>query len=150
MAGWINEPQAADWLSADRSWLARTACRYGHVGVQGDERLAAFTDPPRIGASSERWRLSCRRRGDAEVRVVFHVEHPSEVLAILRPDRRRQVSEAERARLAAVGATHRYGTGAGHGVQSDFTATGSTEDGAGTAPSMAPAATPRDEARRRV
>lgn len=40
-----------------------------------------------------------RAQGDTEVRVVFHVDHLAEVLAVLKPYRRRQVSAAERDRL---------------------------------------------------
>jgi hypothetical protein len=58
------------------------------------------------------------------VRIVFHADHLAEVLVLLRPYRRRQVSEAERERLAAMGAADRFGPG--DGVQSELTAPEST------------------------
>ena len=98
----VYEEQVAEWPVAERSWLARIACRYGHVGVQGGEFLHAFTDRARIGAKLRALPFVERAQGDAEVRIVFHVAHLAEVLAILRPFRRRQgLSEAQRAALDA-------------------------------------------------
>ena len=139
----VYEEQAGEWPVADRPWLARIACHGGHVGVQGGDRLHAFTDRPRIGAQLRALPFPERAQGDAEVRVVFHVDHLEAVLAILRPYRRRQVSEAERERLRAMGAAHRFG--AGDGVQGDFPApesspaapTGKSEEAARITPPTA-------------
>ncbi|MGH7787647.1 MAG: hypothetical protein ACRERC_12310 [Candidatus Binatia bacterium] len=122
-----SEPQAALWPPADRLWLARIACLHGHVGVQGGRRLVAFTDRARIGAQLRALPGIERAQGDAEVRAVFDVDHLSAVLALLRPYRRRQVSAAERARLAAMGAAHRFT--AGDGLQGAFPAPESTQTG---------------------
>lgn len=97
-----HEEQAAEWPPADRHWLARILCRYGHVGAQGGERLYAFTSRPRIGAQLRVLPFVEKAQGDAEVRVVFHLNHLAAVLAILKPYRRRQaLSNAQRAALAA-------------------------------------------------
>ena len=37
----VYEEQWAEWPAAERPWLARIACKYGHVGVQGGDRLHA-------------------------------------------------------------------------------------------------------------
>ncbi len=116
------EEQATEWPPADRPWLARIACRYGHVGVQGGERLYAFTDRPVIGRRLRGLPFVERAQGDAEVRVVFHVDHLAAVLAILKPYRRRQVSEAQRERLATMGCSALAQHRAGANVQSDFSA----------------------------
>jgi len=120
-----SEEQAADWPLAERVWLAQIRCRFGHVGVQGGERLYAFTDRRRIGTTLRALPFLERAQGDDEVRVVFHVDHLDAVLAILKPYRRRQVSEAERERLRAAGAAHRFGPG--DGLQSDFPPLESTQ-----------------------
>lgn len=123
------EPQAAEWPPAERPWLARIACRHGHVGVQGGERLYAFTDRPRIGAQL-RGLAPERAQGDAETRIVFHVDHLDLVLAILRPYRRRQgLSEAQR---AALDAGRRLFLRRGAVENSDFPAPESTQRGPDT------------------
>ena len=118
------EEQVAEWPVAERPWLARIACKYGHVGVQGGDRLHAFTDRPRLGAQLRALPFIERAQGDVEVRVVFDASHLAAVLAILKPYRRRQVSAAERERLRAMGEAHRFQ--ASHGVQGDLTAPEST------------------------
>lgn len=94
--------EAHGWPRDAWPWLARIACHHGHVGVQGGDRLHAFTDRQRIGARLRALPFVERALGDAEVRVVFHVDHLAEVLGLLKPYRRRQgLSEAQRAALAA-------------------------------------------------
>jgi hypothetical protein len=122
----VYEEQVAEWPAAERLWLARIACRHGHVGVQGGERLHAFTDRPRIGAQLRRLPFVEQAQGDVEVRIVFHLDHLDAVLALLKPYRRRQVSEAERERLRAMGSRTRFHAGREGGLQSDFPASGST------------------------
>ena len=94
--------EAHGWPRDDWPWLARILCHHGHVGVHGGERLYAFTDHPRIGAQLRALPFIERAQGDAEVRVVFHVDHQVAVLKVLKPYRRRQgLSDAQRAALAA-------------------------------------------------
>lgn len=120
----ILEEHAHMWPMSERPWLARIRCRHGHVGVQGGERLYAFTNRPRIGARLRALPFIGKAQGDVEVRVVFPVDHLADVLAILIPYRRRQITEADRERLRAVGAAHRFGRIAG--CQSEVTASEST------------------------
>jgi hypothetical protein len=120
--------EAHGWPREQWPWLARIACRYGHVGAQGGDRLYAFTARPRIGAQLRALPFIERAQGDVEVRVVFHVDHLAEVLAILRPRTRRQVSAAERERLATVGSAALARHRAGGNVQSDLTAPETTQD----------------------
>ncbi|MBX3027662.1 hypothetical protein KF840_22415 [bacterium] len=125
----VFEPQAADWPVADRPWLARIACRHGYVGAQGGERLFAWTDRPRIGVHLRALPFVERALGDAEVRVVFHVDHLDAVLAILRPYRRRRLSEEHRAALVAAGTAALARHRAAANTQSDFPAPGSPQAG---------------------
>lgn len=115
----VYEEQVAEWPVADRPWLARIACRYGHVGVQGGEQLYGFTDHPVIGRRLRALACVERAQGDSEVRIVFPVDHLPAVLALLRPYRRRQVSATERERLRAMGEAHRFQPG--HGCESEQT-----------------------------
>jgi hypothetical protein len=124
----IHEEQVSEWPPAHRPWLARIVCRYGHVGVQGGERLYAFTDR-HVAASLRKLSFVEKTQGGSELRIVFHVDHLAAVLAILRPYRRRRLSPAERARLVAAGASHRFGTCADDGVQSELPVPGSTHEG---------------------
>ena len=124
-----HEEQAAEWPPSDRPWLARIACRHGYVGVHGGDRLYAFTDRARIGARLRALPFIERAQGDTETRVVFHVDHLEAVLAILRPYRRRQVSKAERQRLAAMGAVALARHRSVGNVQSAETAPGLTQIG---------------------
>jgi hypothetical protein len=97
------EEQGAEWPVADRPWLARIVCRYGHVGVQGGDRLHAFSARRQIAGQLLRPPFAeSALDGDGEARIVFHVDHLKAVLALLKPYRRRQgLSDAQRAALAA-------------------------------------------------
>ena len=93
------------WPSADRAWLREIVCRYGRVYPVGGTRLGAFTEHRRI-----RQRLGrlprMQSRGAEEVR--FDVADAEAVFGVMRPHRRRQVSDAERQRLRRMGAATRF------------------------------------------
>lgn len=89
----------------DDPWLQIVLCRHGHIYPQGGEILAASTNErgPVAGALV---RLKCTtvlQDGSDGVNVAFHVDHFDVVAAILRPRRKRQVSDQDRTRLAAMG-----------------------------------------------
>ena len=63
-------------------------------------------------------------KGDEETVFRFHVDDIGQVFAVLKPYRRRRLSEAERKRLAEAGRRFRFGPS--HGVESDFTPAQST------------------------
>ncbi|MGD0950039.1 MAG: hypothetical protein ABSA52_21760 [Candidatus Binatia bacterium] len=113
------------WPEADRPWLMEIRGRRGVVYPVGGEILTAVGTGARIGAKLRA--LPCIRsaRGELEVVVTFHVDHVPAVLGLLKPYRRRQVSEAARERLATVGARFRFS--AGHGVQSEQAGLESTQ-----------------------
>jgi len=115
------------WPEAERLWLMELRCRYGMVYPHGGEILAAVGRGPRTCAKLRALPCVLSARGDLETVVTFHVDHIEQVLAILKPYRRRQVSEAEKERLTAMGERFRFGGTAG--VQSDFRTLESTNAG---------------------
>lgn len=123
----ISEEQAGEWPVAERPWLARMACQYGHVGIYGGELLLAFTASRTMGRRLRALPFVLAARGDVEVVIRFHVDQLAGVLEILKPRRRRRVTEAERERLRTVGTPHRFA--AGHGTERAETALESTQAG---------------------
>jgi hypothetical protein len=98
----------SQWPEADRAWLLEIRCRRGVVYSQGGDVLAAVTDRPLIGRRLRRLPCILSVRGDIETIVTFHVDDAPAVFAQLHPYRRRQVSTAERQRLAALSARHGF------------------------------------------
>jgi hypothetical protein len=99
--------QYGDHARVDDPWLQIIACRHGHIYPQGGKMLAASTNK-RGSVAGALVRLECTtilQDGGDGVNVAFHVDHFDEVAAILKPRRKRQVSDKERTRLAAMGRT---------------------------------------------
>ncbi len=87
-------------------WLMIVPCRYGHVFSHGGRILAASVDGhPNVAGVLRR--LKCCRvhqdGDDGELTVLLDVADFAKVARIMRPRRRRQISEAERQRLQAMG-----------------------------------------------
>lgn len=106
------------WAPEDRPWLVKIRGRYGTVYPMGGELLGAWSESPRIAAKLQALPCVIQTRGSEA--ITFHVQDASAVFSVLRPYRRRQGSEAERARLREIGtqalARHRSQAN----VQSDF------------------------------
>jgi hypothetical protein len=89
-------------------WLLIVPCRYGHIFPHGTDTLAASVDGHPTVAGMLR-RLPCcqiHQDGDfGELTVIFGVADFAKVARIMRPRRRRVISEAERDRLRAMGFT---------------------------------------------
>jgi hypothetical protein len=83
-------------------WLMELRGRYGTVSPYGGEILQAMTDRPRIGAQLRALPCVLSARGADEIVVRFHVDHAPAVFNLLRPYRRRQLSEADRAKKAEI------------------------------------------------
>ena len=66
------------------------------------------SDRPRIGAKLRSLPCALSARGDMETVITFHVDTIKQVLALLKPYRRRQVSEGERVRLQEMGIRNRF------------------------------------------
>ncbi len=110
-------------------WVCLPECRYGLIYPQGGEILQAFTDRSRIAAKLQALACVLSVRGSAETVVTFHVDHIQEVFAVLKPCRRRQVSEGERVRLREMGTAALVRYRANRNVGSDLTALESTRRG---------------------
>ena len=91
------------WPEADRPWLMELRCRHGLIYPKGGDILQAYTTRRLIGAKLRRLPCSRKARGDVEVVVEFHVADIAQVFAILKPYRRRHLSEAQRQRLRSQG-----------------------------------------------
>jgi len=83
-------------------------CRYGHIYPAGGTMLAASVDGhPNVAGRLRRLKC-CRPHQDGdfgELTVLFDVADFAEIAKIMRPRRRRQISEAERSRLRNIGFT---------------------------------------------
>lgn len=101
------------WPREEWPWLMRMRCKYGAVYPYGGDLLQTFTDHPRIGRRLRALPFLLHARGDAETVVRFQLDYLQDVLALLRPYRRRQLSSAHKARLAANGraALHQHRQG---------------------------------------
>ncbi|MFN8626030.1 MAG: hypothetical protein U0587_08630 [Candidatus Binatia bacterium] len=138
--GWEADGKTkSQWAREDWPWLMEIRCRYGAVSPFGGI-LLAMTDKPRIGAQLRRLPCVLHAQGDLEVLIRFHVDHIEQVLALLKPYRRRQVSEEQKRQQAERLAPYRFGKSAA--VQSENTAPESTitptDDAGATSPSSAP------------
>jgi hypothetical protein len=80
-------------------------CERGIVYPHGGDLLAVEVEGRRVTANRLR-HLDCTttyQEGDGFGAVTFHAADFDEVATIVKPRRRRQVSEAERQRLASIG-----------------------------------------------
>jgi hypothetical protein len=93
-----------DSSKAERRWLCRIPCKYGFISIHGPDTLAAFANTSimagKLVAVSG---VKVHQRGDREVRVLVAPDMLDAIADLLRARRKRQVSEAERDRLAAIG-----------------------------------------------
>lgn len=97
---------------ADRLWLYQIACRRGHVYPHSRETLGAYCNKtPTIKRLIALSSVRVHQRGDRECTVTFRPEHLPEILPLLGPYVRRQVSEEERRRLVAMSAAHGFRRG---------------------------------------
>ncbi len=92
--------------------MMQIPCERGVIYPYGGDLLAAEVE----GRSQTRKRLrelDCTttiQAGDEFLAVTFSVERFAEVAAVLKPRRRRQVSEAEKQRLRSLSARHGFGS----------------------------------------
>jgi len=108
------------WPLEDRGWLQEIRGRKGVVSPWGGELLQAYSDRPGIARRLRGLPFVLHARGDVEVVVRFHVDHAEQVFALIRPYRRRRVSDAERARLVAMGRANLARINRQPHVESDF------------------------------
>ena len=86
-------------------WAMLIPCQRGIIYSHGGDLLTVEVEGRRVTANRLR-QLDCTttcQEGDSFLAVTFHAVDFDEVAAIMKPRRRRQVSEAERLRLASIG-----------------------------------------------
>ena len=91
-------------------WMMTVACRPGVIYPYGGTELAIEVDGHRFVRAALSKLPCCRehQRGDDCGSFIFDVEDFDSVAEVVKPKRRKQISEAERARLVAMGAKHRF------------------------------------------
>ena len=92
------------------AWMMLIPCRRGVIYPHGGDLLIVEVDGRRVTANRlATWTAPRRiKRATSFLAVTFDVADFDEVAAIVKPKRHRQVSEAERQRLATIGATTRF------------------------------------------
>lgn len=89
---------------SDDPWNLQIPCRHGHICPWGGEDLAACTN--RRGKLPDRLKEAgawIAQDGDDGVNAVFPVSRFLEIAKIMRPRRRKQISETEHKRLSEIG-----------------------------------------------
>lgn len=107
--------------TAERAWLYRIPCKYGHIYVHGSNLLGGYTDrrmmKSRLLAVPG---VTPHQVGDTEASVTFPPEAFPSVADLLQARRRRQYSEATKAtnvrRLAEWRATQAEANSPKHGT----------------------------------
>jgi len=91
-------------------WHQVLLCQRGHISPWGDDELGACTD--KNGATANKLRklpfVRVVQDGDDGVNVVFAIEHFAEVAKLLKPRRRRQLTDEQRREAAERLRKHRY------------------------------------------
>jgi hypothetical protein len=102
--------ERGDGARADDPALQIIRCERGHIYPWDASMLAASTDTR--GSTARKLAAldftTVHQDGDDGMTILFPVERFPEVAALMHPRRRRQVSEAERARLAAMGGKYAF------------------------------------------
>ena len=102
--------ERGDAARAEDPWLQIIPCRLGHIFPWGGSTLAASTNT-RGGTARNLAPLdftTVAQDGDDGLTVLFPVEKFAQVAELMKPRRRRQISETERARLADMGRKYGY------------------------------------------
>lgn len=91
-------------------WYMELPCRRGTIYPYGRDVLAVMVDGRPLTAAQLANLSGCRliQDGDQEKTFLFDVAHFDTVAAIVRPYRKRQVSDAERERLAGLSKVHGF------------------------------------------
>jgi hypothetical protein len=99
----------------DDPWLMVIPAQHGHFFPHGEATLAFATDKSGLIARQLRELdfTEILQDGDDGVNIAFPVERFEEVASIVKPKRRRRLSERHRCRLLQAGRSHRFGGGDG-------------------------------------
>jgi hypothetical protein len=130
--GW-DEAYRAEYGKGARTndpWLRIVPCKYGHIYPYGGRQLVASMDK-RGRLASRLASLGCVRvfrDADDGVDVLFDVGDFDRVAEVMKPRKRRRMSDAEKARLVAAGKATRKTAIVGH-----LARPGRTQEGSGHA-----------------
>ena len=108
------QAERGDHGRAEDPWLMVVLCLHGEIYPYGDDQLVASTKV--AGGIARTLKalpfVTTHKDGSDGADVLFPVDRFEEIAAIMKPKRRRQVSDAERKRLAEMGAEFRFSPGA--------------------------------------
>jgi hypothetical protein len=87
----------------DDPWMQVIPCHYGHIYPQGGELLAVATNGRKVGLKLAKLPgVTVLQDGDDGMNIAFPITALPKVAAIMKPRRRRKVTEKERERLAGM------------------------------------------------
>lgn len=106
------EPPATSWGDV---WHHRVPCRHGHLYLNGVGTLGWASDNrgPLVGRVLEIPGAVLEQDGSDGVNITFPVERFEQVAELVRPRRRRVLSEEHAARLREAGRLFHFGHGSG-------------------------------------
>ncbi len=131
----IQLDESADILNQEKSerlWYYRIPCKYGHIGVWGKKTLSYYCDRPRfitklIGlVEINGWEIV--QRGESEIQFTFRTSQFYEVADVVKPKKKRQLTEAHLARLLKSSAGNRF-AGRSDGTNGTLSAPGTHDEG---------------------
>lgn len=89
-------------------WNFELLCQYGHIYPHGDDELGFASD--KSGSVAQKVAnlpfITVIQDGSDGKNIVFHVDHLEEILKIVKPRKRRQMSKEQR--LAAIERLRKY------------------------------------------
>ena len=104
------DAERPEFRRQEEPWLTHVVCQHGHIGVWGDDQLVACTK--NAGPVAKRLIAlpftEVAQDGTDGANVVFDLEHFEEVAEIMRPRKRRRLSEEHKAKLAASNTEYRF------------------------------------------
>ncbi len=105
----LDESAELDTDHESRLWYYRIPCKYGFIAVHGPKTLSASTNRRIMaGRLATLPGVKVRQRGDSEVTVTFPPDCLDAVANLLQAKRRRRLSDAHKASLAASNAEFRF------------------------------------------
>ena len=102
--------ERAEFRRDEEVWLTHIVCQHGHIGVWVDDLLVACTNS--AGAVATRLKAlpfaEAVQDGTDGANVTFPVEHFDAVAEVMKPRKRRRLSEEHKAKLAASNTKYRF------------------------------------------
>ena len=99
----------------EEAWLEQIPCKYGHIYPHGGTTLGAWSDrPSRRRLLRELACCTVHVEGDHEINVLFDVKDFESVARILKPRRRRRLSDTQLRKCSQRLSVHRFGPKSTH------------------------------------